>query len=262
MANIGYLGFGNMAEAVAQGLKQTGTTHHFYATAAHYDALVPRARNVNVTPLPANEALLDAVDVVIVAIKPHLVPDVLQPLASRLAGKVVISFAAGLTTQDYRAFLPESTHVLVTMPNLPMAVGEGVLIVDDAYDLTEDEFQFVEELFSPIAAVVPLPSTQMRVAGTLSGCGPAFADLFLEALADAGVKYGLSRAAAYRIASQTLKGAAALQLATGLHPGVLKDRVTSPGGTTIRGIAALEEKGFRHSVIAAVDAIEGRNVKK
>lgn len=258
MANIGYLGFGNMAQAVAQGLQQTTSPHRFYATAAHSDTLAARANPLGIEPLATNEALFQSADVVIVAVKPHLVREVMAPHAALLEHKVVISFAAGLTVADYRAFLPASTHVLVTMPNLPMAVGEGVLIASDDHDLTEDEWRLVHDLFSPIAAVISLPPAQMSVAGTLSGCTPAFCDVFLEALADAAVKYGLPRPAAYRIAAQTVKGAATLQFDTGLHPGVLKDRVTSPGGTTIRGICALEAHGFRHAVISAIDAIESR----
>ncbi len=97
----------------------------------------------------------------------------------------------------------------------------------------------------------------MSVAGTLAGCGPAFAAMFIEALADGAVKYGLSRADAYRLASQMLAGTGKMQLKTNEHPGVMKDAVTSPGGTTIKGVAALEENGFRNAIIKAMDAIEG-----
>ena len=129
---------------------------------------------------------------------------------------------------------------------------------EQKHSLTQPEFSLVEQLLSSIGLVRLVDAKQFSVAGTVSGCGPAFASMFLEALGDAGVKHGLPRALAYELAAQMVVGTGKLMLETGQHPGAMKDAVCSPGGTTIVGVAALERKGFRSAVIDAVDEIENR----
>jgi pyrroline-5-carboxylate reductase len=134
-------------------------------------------------------------------------------------------------------------------------VGEGVLLFEERNTLTPEEHAEVKKLFAAVGLVQELPSHLMGIGGTVTGCGPAFVDLFIEAYGDAAVKYGLKREDAYKLISQMVLGSAKLQLATGTHPGVLKDNVCSPAGTTIRGVTSLEEHGFRNACIKSVDAI-------
>jgi pyrroline-5-carboxylate reductase len=141
------------------------------------------------------------------------------------------------------------------MPNTPAMVGEGMFLFEETTSLSADELCFFKDLFGAIGTVMTLPSSLMGIGGAVSGCGPAFVDLMLEAFADAAVLYGLPRDKALALISTTVKGSAKLQLETGLHPGVLKDMVCSPAGSTIRGVAALEENGFRAACIAAIRAI-------
>ena len=141
------------------------------------------------------------------------------------------------------------------MPNTPAMVGSGVIIFEEKNSLEKKEREQIRALFNPLGMVAEVPTALMGICGAVTGCGPAFADMMIEAYADAAVKYGVPRGLAYPLVSQTLFGSAKLQLMTGLHPGALKDQVTSPGGTTIRGVAALEENGFRHACIASIDAI-------
>ena len=181
----------------------------------------------------------------------------LGPVLPALRDKIVVSIVSGWDFARYEAFLAPGTHHISTIPNTPIAIGEGVLACESTHNLTEAEYAQFEETFGKIALIVPVTAAQFGPAGTLGGCTPAFTAMYLEALGDAGVKYGLSRAAAYQMAAQVLIGTGMLYLESGLHPGVLKDGVCSPGGTTIRGVAELEKRAFRGTVISAVDAIEG-----
>ena len=130
-----------------------------------------------------------------------------------------------------------------------------MFLFEETTDFAAEELAAVKALFEAIGVVETLPSALMGIGGALSGCGPAFVDLLIEAFADAGVLYGMPRDKAMKLVSQTVKGAAALQQETGMHPGVLKDMVCSPGGSTIRGVAALEKSGYRAACISAIEAI-------
>jgi pyrroline-5-carboxylate reductase len=134
-------------------------------------------------------------------------------------------------------------------------VGQGVFLFEEKNSLLEEELKEIKELFNAVGMVEVLPSRLMGIGGAVTGCGPAFVDLMIEAYSDAAVKYGIPRQSAYRLVSQMIYGSALLQLETGEHPGVLKDNVCSPAGTTICGVAKLEEKGFRDACISSIDAI-------
>ena len=196
-------------------------------------------------------------DVVIVAVKPHLIEEVLSPVRGQLADKAVVSVAAGWPFERYEALLPGTRH-LSTMPNTPVRVCAGVFLLEEKHSLTPEEYVLVQELFGHLGLVQPVESRLLGIAGTLSGCGPAFVSMFIEALGDAGVKHGLPRAMAYRLAGQMVAGTGRMQVETGAHPGAMKDAVCSPGGTTIVGVAELERGGMRAAVINAVDAIQNK----
>ena len=134
-------------------------------------------------------------------------------------------------------------------------VGEGVMLFEKENSLNAGELKEIKNLFSSLGIIEELPANLMGIGGAISGCGPAFMDLIIEAYADAAVKYGISRQTAYKIVSQTMLGSAKLQLETGVHPGALKDAVCSPGGTTIRGVDSLEKNGLRGICISSIDAI-------
>ena len=195
---------------------------------------------------------------VIIAVKPHLVAEVLSPIREVLHERAVVSVAAGYPFERYEEVLLPGTRHLSTIPNTPVSVGEGIIVCERRHSLSGEDYRHFERIFSQVGLVQPVETSQLGVAGTVSGCGPAFASMFLEALADAGVKHGLPRALSYRLASQMIVGTGALQLQSGAHPGAMKDAVCSPGGTTIKGVAALERGGLRAAVLDAIDAIEGK----
>ena len=150
--------------------------------------------------------------------------------------------------------LPASARFVRVMPNTPLAVGEGMSLLSSRYTCTDEEFSFARSVFEAAGKVAVVEDHVFTAANGISGCGPAFVYQFIEALADGGVRYGVPRALAYELASQTLIGAAKMVLETGEHPGKLKDAVCSPGGTTIEGIFALEKGGLRAAVMDAVGA--------
>ncbi len=255
-ARIGFIGFGNMAQAMARGLVNHGGVDggRITACAAHLDKLTASCAEIGATPAATAAEVAQASDLVIVAVKPYMVAEVLSGAREALAGKAVVSVAAGLLFDFYEDLLGEGSHHLSTIPNTPIAVGAGVIATETRHSLTDDEWETFTQLFSPIALIEPVAGNLLSTASAVAGCGPAFAAMFLESLADGGVKNGLPRATAYRLAAQMMAGTAQLHLATGTHPGAMKDAVCSPGGTTIKGVAALEEAGMRSAVINAVDA--------
>ena len=241
---VGFIGFGNMAQALAAGLAASGALQPGQIGACARD----RAKLHRNTEPHGFLAFDDAAgvagfaDVVVVAVKPYQVEAVLAPVKGMLAEEI----------------LAPGTHHLSTIPNTPVAVCEGIVVCERRHSLSEAEWQSVQALLSHVGLVVTVDTAQLGIAGTVCGCGPAFVAMFIEALADAAVKHGIVRADAYRMASQMVVGTGKLQLATGQHPAVMKDAVCSPGGTTIVGVGELERKRFRGAVIDAIDAIQDK----
>ena len=252
---IGFIGYGNMAQAIAQGLVDAGVVNggDIVACAAHYDKLEASTAKLGARPLHNAREVAAAADVVIIAIKPYQIESVIKPIADEFAknGRFVVSIAAGWDLAKYQKLfgdLAQSIHIQCTIPNTPMAVAQGVLICENVNTLTPSQCQGFVDLFSRISLIEEVDTAHMGIAMCIAGCAPAFTDMYLEALGDAGVKYGLQRATAYRLAAKMID--------SGVHPGAMKDAVCSPGGTTIKGVAELENRAFRGAVISAVDAIE------
>lgn len=257
---VGFIGFGNMAQAMANGFlyRNALPPSHIFACAQNWEKLCRNTKPKGIQPCADAAQVVQNASVIIVAVKPYLVPEVLAPIKDALQGKILVSVAVGLPFDAYEAILPPGVHHLSIMPNTPVSTGEGVIICENRHSLTKDEQHQVETLFSQIGMVQYVATKQLGIAGTLCGCGPAFVSVFLESLADAAVLHGLPRDMAYRLASQMMIGTGKLHLQTGSHPGQMKDAVCSPGGTTIKGVAMLERKGLRSAVIDAIDAIENR----
>lgn len=256
---IGFVGFGNMARAMAKGLLKMDVCqgNQIFACAGHYDRLQKNAELLGVQAVRTAAEVVEKSDYVILAVKPNMIESVVEPIVDLLQKKVVISVAAGFDFERYEKILKTGTHHISTVPNTPISVGEGIMVCEDRHSLSPMELEDFVRIFSNVALVEMVKPEQLSIAGTLSGCSPAFTAMYLEALADAGVKHGLTRDAAYRMAAKMICGTGKLYLENENHPGVMKDAVCSPGGTTIRGVASLEKDGFRGAVIGAIDAIEG-----
>ncbi len=254
---LGFIGMGNMAAALARGFVSSGAVQasELYAFDPAADKLAQMAGELGFSPVGSERELAAAVDMVIMACKPYHVKGALAAMGDAISGKALLSIALGWDHAAYRAVLAEDVRVQFVMPNTPAMVGEGMFLFEKTTTFTQEELCFATELLAAIGVVETLPSEQMGIGGALSGCGPAFVDLLIEAFADAGVLYGLPRDKALKLVSQTVKGSAKLQQESGLHPGALKDMVCSPAGSTIKGVAALEQNCFRGSAIAAIEAI-------
>ncbi len=259
---VGFLGAGNMGEAMIKGLLQTGLVPaaSIAATDVRADRLQQVAKQYGIRAASSNVDLVSEADVVILAVKPQIMGAVLKEISSAVdRRKLLISIAAGVSVATLRAGLGKPARLIRVMPNTPALVLEGVTAIARAEGLEAGDLEMAQELFGAVGRVVVLDEDALDAVTGLSGSGPAYVAIVIESLADGGVKMGLDRATAMTLAAQTVLGSARLILETGVHPGQLKDMVASPGGTTIAGIAALEEGGVRRTFISAVERATQRS---
>ena len=253
---VGFLGAGNMGEAIIKGLLQTGLVpaSSIAATDARADRLQQMASQYGIRGLQSNRELVAGSDVVILAVKPQIMGAVLREVAPAVdRGRLLFSVAAGVPVAALREALGKPARLIRVMPNTPALVLEGVTAIARADGLEAGDLELAQELFGAVGRAVVLDEDALDAVTGLSGSGPAYVAIVIESLADGGVKMGLDRATAMILATQTVLGSARLVLETGMHPGQLKDMVSSPGGTTIAGISALEEGGVRRTFIGAVE---------
>ena len=258
---VGLIGAGQMAAALARGWGAAGVVDPARSLASGPRAAT-RERFTDRTGWPAvadNRAVVAAADVVVLAVKPHLLAGVCADLRETLAARhLVVSIASGVTLGRLAGWLGESVRLVRVMPNTPSLVGAGAAGFSPGPAATSADADTVRTLFGAVGRAVEVPERLIDAVTGVSGCGPAFVYLMIEALADGGVRAGLPRATAQELAAQTVLGAAKMVLDTGEHPGALKDAVCSPGGATIAGIFALEQAGFRGAVMSAVAASAAR----
>ncbi|WP_027089998.1 pyrroline-5-carboxylate reductase [Thomasclavelia saccharogumia] len=254
MKKIGFIGMGNMASAIAGGIIKSGFIEgqNVYAFDIDQTKLSKMNDEYQIQCCSSESELVDKVDLVVMAVKPNIVDGVIAKIKNNMINKAVISIVAGYNNDKYNELLLPATRHLTIMPNTPALVLNGMTLFEKENSLTKEELEFARAMFSSIGEVVILPGYQMKAGGSISGCGPAFVYMFIEAMADGGVSLGLPRDVAYKLASQTLIGSGMMQKETGLHPGILKDQVCSPGGITIKGVETLEENGFRNAVFKAI----------
>lgn len=260
----GFLGAGRMATALARGFVSSGQvpTGRILGSDPHPQALEEFARTSGGRPVPDNKTLLESAQVIILAVKPQQVSEVLTPLAGTWTkNHLVVSIAAGITLETLETLVGGVPRVVRVMPNTPCLVGRGASAFCLGSAATAEDALLVERLLSAVGLAEQVPEKLMDAVTGLSGSGPAFVYLMIEALADGGVRMGLPRATAQRLAAQTVEGAAALVLSSGEHPGVLKDQVASPGGTTIAGLQTLEDRAVRGALIAAVQQATERSTQ-
>jgi pyrroline-5-carboxylate reductase len=253
---LGFVGGGNMAEAMVRGLLERGVVAQGAVAVAEPNAERRRVL-VEAYGVACHASNLDVAreaDLLVFAIKPQAMPVVLAELGE-FAG-LAITVAAGIASRVLEAAMP--ARVVRAMPNTPALVGSGVTAICPGARASEEDLVLATELFAAVGRVVRVPETQLDAVTGLSGSGPAYVFVMIEALADGGVKMGLPREVAMTLAAETVLGSARLLLETGEHPAALRDRVTSPGGTTIAGLARLEAGGVRSAFIEAVEAATRR----
>lgn len=258
---IAVLGAGNMGSALVRGMlkAKVASAKDIVATARTNEKATALAKELGVTALTSNAKAAAGADVIILGVKPQILPKVLDEIASSIKkGKLVISIAAGVPTTSIESALP-GVAVVRTMPNLPVNVDAGATALCRGKSATEAHAATAREIFESVGLVVDVDEYLMDAVTGLSGTGPMYVFQLIEGLADAGVKVGLSRDVAMALTVQTVLGAAKMAQQSGEHPAKLKDRVTSPGGTAITALHTMERGGLRAILIDAVEAATKRS---
>lgn len=250
---IAIIGCGTLGEAVLGGMLASKTTEPSNITITtrrqeHADQLAARH---GVAATIDNSAAVASADVVVVSVKPQRARELLPTLADDLAGKLVICTCAGVRLRQYEAWMPNSV-VVRAMPNTPCLIREGMTVLSPSKSVTDEQLEAAKRVFSASGRCIVLEEKHMDAVTGLSGSGPAFAFVVLEALADGGVMMGLPRDAAVELAAQTMQGAARLVLETRGHPAALKDQVTTPAGCTIAGLLTMEDGKIRSTLARAI----------
>jgi pyrroline-5-carboxylate reductase len=258
---IGFVGAGNMAEALIRGLIQGGVVpaDAIIASGPRPERLDELRAVYGIHATADNTAVPARAEIVVLSVKPQILETVARELAPVLPrDHLVISVAAGVDAATIESYLHDGVRVVRVMPNMPALVRAGATAIARGGHATAADLAVARQIFEAVGMVVPVDEYQLDAVTGLSGSGPAYIFLILEALADAGVKVGLSRRDAQRLAAQTVMGSAKLLLETDEHPGRLKDMVTSPGGTAIAGLHTLEQGGLRTTLINAVETATKR----
>lgn len=259
MLKIGFLGGGKMAQALAKGFIRTGLSRSdmILASCLPNDVTSIEAfKEIGSETVFKNGPVVDHGDLLILSVKPQVVPIVLPDLKNY--NKLLLSIAMGVPIASLEKALPEGTPVIRVMPNTPALVGCGATVYARGKHAGDKEAEIAEKLFSSVGICEEVTENMIDPVTALAGSGPAYVYMMIEALADGGVKMGLTRPIAYKLAAQTVLGAGAMVRETNIHPGQLKDDVASPAGSTITGIHYLEEHGLRSAVIGAVEAATKR----
>ncbi len=260
MENIGRLaviGSGAMGTAFAGGVISAGLLRPEEIIMADIDEakLQAAASKLHVTTTSDNSAATREASIILVAVKPPIVKNVLRGISDELSNRhLVISIAAGVKLDTIESELPNGTAVIRAMPNTPCLIRAGAIGFSRGKSATDEHVAAARRIFDAVGISFEVPENLLNAVTGLSGSGPAYIYMLIEALSDGGVRVGLPRETATKLASQTVMGAARMVIDLGEHPARLKDQVTSPGGTTIAGIDALERAGFRSAIIEAVKA--------
>lgn len=263
MAEIGFIGMGNMGFAILKGLLNIYNADSMIFTAAHKEKMEQVTAETGVAHASSNAACAAQVKYLVLAVKPQYFDAVFADIKPVLRpDQVIISLAPGITVAALKERLGGDKRFVRAMPNTPALLGEGMTgVCWESGLFTDAEERELTALFTSFGKMQVVEERQMDAVGCVSGSSPAFVYMFIEALADGAVKYGLPRAAATQMAAQAVLGSAKMVLETGSHPELLKDQVCSPGGTTIQGVSALEEAGFRSAVIRACDACYKKSIE-
>jgi pyrroline-5-carboxylate reductase len=260
----GFIGAGMMASALIRGMLRAGvTTPDRVSTSDPVAAIRDElAREAGVEGTSSNLAVVGKSDVVVLAVKPQSMGQVLRELAPAITpGHLVVSIAAGVSIATIGEALGSGRRIVRVMPNTPALLGEGASAFAMGEAATAEDAAVVQAFLESVGRAVRVPEVQLDAVTGLSGSGPAFVYLIIEALSDGGVRAGLPRDVATMLAAQTVLGSARMVLETRLHTGTLKDQVTSPGGTTIAGLHALERGGLRAALMNAVEAATLRSAE-
>jgi len=256
---LGFIGCGNMGGALACAAAKS---EYSIALSDMNEALLNSMAEKTGGSVSSNDAIAEAADYIVLGVKPQVLPKVIAGIAPTLKNRsshfCIVSMAAGVAIDSVREMLGVDCPIIRIMPNTPVEVGKGLVLYTKNALVTEEDISGFLTAFRAAGELSPIAENLIDAASAVSGCGPAFVYMFVSAMADGGVRAGLPRSTAIEYAARTILGSAAMVLETGRHPEALKDAVCSPAGSTIEGVTALEEAGFRAAVIDAVTAAYDR----
>lgn len=252
---LGTIGAGAMAEAILNGVIKANIYEgkEIIASDVNNLRLKELEEKLQIRTTLDNKDVFKDANVIILAVKPQYLEAALKDISLDTKEKLIISIAAGIPISKIEDLIGKAPIIRV-MPNTPALIGEGMAALCQNEFVTDEQIEIAENIFSAIGKTIRIDENLINAVTGLSGSGPAYVYQFIEALADGGVLVGLPRDTAYMLAAQTVLGASKMVLETGMHPGELKDKVTSPKGTTIEGVRVLEKNAFRASVMEAVEA--------
>lgn len=254
MGKVGFIGTGNMGYAMMKGIVDSLKDVELLYTDVNKKRLEEIKSDIGFNYVNSNSECVEKSKYIVLAVKPQYYTQVLDDIKEVITNQhIIISIAPGIKIDDLKNKLGNETKIVRAMPNTPALVGQGMSAVsfsDDDY--ATDEKDMVTSIFKSFGEMVELPEHLMNAVVAVSGSSPAYVYMFIEAMADAGVLFGLPRDTSYKLAAGAVLGSAKMVLETGKHPGELKDAVCSPGGTTIEAVSELEKNGFRSAVIQAM----------
>lgn len=253
---IGIIGCGNMGRAMLSALlKSSDISNDDIIVSTKRENSAEKIRNdFKVKTTLVNSEVAERSNILFLAVKPHFFKEVIEEIKDKINNDtIIISIAAGITISQIEEWFGKDIKLVRSMPNTPALVGEGMSAICPNKNITSDELNYVGKLYNSFGKYEILEEKDFHAFIALCGSSPAYVFMFIEAMADAGVKLGIPRAKAYKLVEQSVLGSAKLALETGKHPGVLKDEVCSPSGTTIDAVIELERNGLRSTVISAVE---------
>ncbi|AUS96222.1 pyrroline-5-carboxylate reductase [Clostridium thermosuccinogenes] len=253
---LGFIGAGNMGSAMMKGILSSGLIKagDIYMSDVNRRKLEALKEENGVNIVSCNRELVEKSDVIILAVKPNMAKEVLEPLKELIDDKkLLITIILGLPIKFYRRILGDGLKIIRTMPNTPALIGEGMILMSYDSAVGEEDIKTAKMLLESLGKVEVLDEKLMSEVTAVTGSSPAYVYMFIEAMADAAVRSGIPRNLAYELAAQAVAGSAKMVLRTGKHPGILKDEVCSPAGSTIEAVAALEKHGFRYAIMDAME---------
>ncbi|SIS47086.1 pyrroline-5-carboxylate reductase [Salimicrobium flavidum] len=260
--NIGFIGCGNMGQAMIQGMIRSGSVSidQIAATAITEETIDFVSGEIGIRISDDNKRLAAESDILFLAVKPYVYQGIIEEIKSELSeDTIIVTIAPGINLETMRKYLGKNVKVIRSMPNTPSLVGEGMSVLCPNNLVTDKELNEVLELYESFGEAEVIKENLMDAVPAVSGSSPAFVYMFIEAMADTAVQQGFPRDKAYKMAAQAVNGAAKMILETGDHPGKLKDDVCTPGGVTIEGVTALEKHGLRKAIIEAMNATTERS---
>jgi len=255
MDTIGFIGAGNMGFALISGLAKSGMKDEIIFTDKNLDREIYVVEQLEVKPISTNQEVVKSAKYIVLAVKPQMLKEVIDDIKDSVTKENIIISLAPTSINNLKKLIGNDIKIVRAMPNTPALVGEGMSVLsfsDD--DFSDEERETILSIFVSCGKCEVMDESYLNAVISVSGSSPAYVYMFIEAMADAAVRYGIQRSMAYELAAQSVMGAAKMILETNEHPAVLKDNVCSPAGTTIEAVAVLEKDGFRNAVIEAMDA--------